>query len=173
MKAIEEYINPHNPLEDEGDLFHAIMDECIDLEKGSIDHIEATIRISKITNHFYRKKAADVTKTIKPTISIKGDISPSELRKKTVQQMKRAMENMYENNNPREEAKMEKKELQQILEGNDDAVKEMEQVFKEHESIETVIVEPNSWVGKELLLQTKRLVDLQRDVHSLSTLIKK
>ncbi|MEV2878038.1 hypothetical protein ABNC28_22650, partial [Paenibacillus larvae] len=47
------------------------------------------------------------------------------------------------------------------------------QVFKEHESIETVVVDPNSWVGKELLSQTKRLVDLQRDVYSLSTLIKK
>ncbi|MEV3554139.1 hypothetical protein ABNC92_20600, partial [Paenibacillus larvae] len=35
----------------------------------------------------------------------------------------------------------------------------------------TVIVEPNSWAGKELLSQTKRLIDLQRDVHSLSTLI--
>ncbi|MDT2277759.1 hypothetical protein P7H20_26905, partial [Paenibacillus larvae] len=46
-------------------------------------------------------------------------------------------------------------------------------VFKEHESIETVVVDPNSWVGKELLSQTKRLIDLQRDVHSLSTLIKK
>ncbi|MDT2249842.1 hypothetical protein P7H09_00115, partial [Paenibacillus larvae] len=60
-----------------------------------------------------------------------------------------------------------------IFEANENAVKEMEQVFKEHESIETVVVDPNSWVGKELLSQTKRLVDLQRDVYSLSTLIKK
>ncbi|MDT2237667.1 hypothetical protein P7H19_17235 [Paenibacillus larvae] len=67
---------------------------------------------------------------------------------------------------------MDKKELQQIFEANENAVKEMEQVFKEHESIETVVVDPNSWVGKELLSQTKRLIDLQRDVHSLSTLIK-
>ncbi|MEV2699207.1 hypothetical protein ABNC64_20240, partial [Paenibacillus larvae] len=74
-------------------------------------------------------------------------------------------------NQPRERAQLEKKELQEIFEGNENAVKTMEQVFKEHESIETVIVEPNSWAGKELLSQTKRLIDLQRDVHSLSTLI--
>ncbi|MEV2910780.1 hypothetical protein ABNF65_19745, partial [Paenibacillus larvae] len=67
--------------------------------------------------------------------------------------------------NPREEAKMEKKELQQILEGNDDAMKTMERVFKEHESVETVIVEPNSWAGKELLSQTKRLIDLRHDLY--------
>ncbi|MDT2306785.1 hypothetical protein P7H21_26440 [Paenibacillus larvae] len=80
---------------------------------------------------------------------------------------------LYENNKTKVKTQMDKKELQQIFEANENAVKEMEQVFKEHESIETVIVEPNSWVGKELLSQTKRLVDLQRDVYSLSTLIKK
>ncbi|MDT2237401.1 hypothetical protein P7H19_15515 [Paenibacillus larvae] len=94
---------------------------------------------------------------------IKGDISPSELINQ--------IEKMWESNQPRERAQLEKKELQEIFEGNENAVKTMEQVFKEHESIETVIVEPNSWAGKELLSQTKRLIDLQRDVHSLSTLI--
>ncbi|MEV3550925.1 hypothetical protein ABNC92_03395 [Paenibacillus larvae] len=139
MKKIEGYITANNPLEDEMDLFRAILDVCIDLKK-SISPTEATIRILEIKNYFHEKKATAATKAIKP---------------------------------PRERAQLEKKELQEIFEGNEDAVKTMEQVFKEHESIETVVVDPNSWVGKELLMQTKRLVDLQRDVHSLSTSIKK
>ncbi|MDT2294913.1 hypothetical protein P7H15_21810 [Paenibacillus larvae] len=58
------------------------------------------------------------------------------------------------------------KRLQQIFEANENAVKEMEQVFKEHESIEAVVVDPNSWVGKRITFANKRLVDLQRDVYS-------
>ncbi|MDT2243095.1 hypothetical protein P7H22_26045 [Paenibacillus larvae] len=38
--------------------------------------------------------------------------------------------------------------MQQIFEANENAVKEMEQVFKEHESIETVVVDPNN--GKRI-----------------------
>ncbi|QVV19916.1 hypothetical protein Neutron_41 [Paenibacillus phage Neutron] len=165
MKKIEGYITANNPLEDEMDLFRAILDVCIDLKKSIIGPTEATIRILEIKNYFHEKKATAATKTIKPTFLIKGDISPSELINQ--------IEKMWESNQPRERAQLEKKELQEIFEGNENAVKTMEQVFKEHESIETVIVEPNSWAGKELLSQTKRLIDLQRDVHSLSTLIKK
>ncbi len=66
---------------------------------------------------------------------------------------------------------MKKDELNEIFEGSQNAVNEMKKVFGQHESIETVIVEPNSWVGKELLLQTKRLIDIRRDVNSLSASI--
>ncbi|AUS03600.1 hypothetical protein M5W76_18015 [Paenibacillus larvae] len=164
MKTIERYITANNPLEDEMDLFRAILDVCIDLKKSIIGPTEATIRVLEIKNYFHEKKAA-ATKTLKPTFLIKGDISPSDLIKQ--------VEKMCKTNQPKEHVQLEKKELQEIFEGNEDAVKTMEQVFKEHESIETVVVDPNSWVGKELLSQTKRLIDLQRDVHSLSTLIKK
>ncbi|KZD41621.1 hypothetical protein B4082_0256 [Bacillus cereus] len=31
------------------------------------------------------------------------------------------------------------------------AVREMNKVYKQHEEMNTVIVEPNSWLGKEIL----------------------
>ncbi|MBO8170199.1 MAG: hypothetical protein H0Z35_13650 [Thermoanaerobacteraceae bacterium] len=66
---------------------------------------------------------------------------------------------------------MDDKELKSIFDGSEDAINEMKRVFKEHEEVETVIVEPNSWVGKALLIQTKRLIDLRRDVNSLTSSI--
>lgn len=62
---------------------------------------------------------------------------------------------------------MDQKDLNTIFEGSQNAATEMERIFKEHENMETVIVNPNSWVGKELLIETKRLIELKRDVHSL------
>ncbi|AJD83050.1 hypothetical protein HB_00038 [Paenibacillus phage HB10c2] len=85
MKKIEGYITANNPLEDEMDLFRAILDVCIDLKK-SISPTEATIRILEIKNYFHEKKATAATKAIKP---------------------------------PRERAQLEKKELQEIFEGNE------------------------------------------------------
>ncbi|MFF0831063.1 hypothetical protein ACFYU8_29910 [Brevibacillus sp. NPDC003359] len=66
---------------------------------------------------------------------------------------------------------MNEQELKSIFDDSMGAVKEMQRIFEEHESMDTVIVEPNSWVGKELLLQTKRLIDLREDIFSLSTSI--
>ncbi|AQZ45598.1 hypothetical protein [Paenibacillus larvae] len=58
MKAIQEIVHPHNKLEDVSDLFRAIKKVCIDLETESFDHVEATVCILKIVEHFYSKKAA-------------------------------------------------------------------------------------------------------------------
>ena len=66
---------------------------------------------------------------------------------------------------------MENNELNEIFEGSQNAINVMEKVFIQHKDIETVIVNPDSWVGKELLLQTKRLIDLRRDVNSLAVSI--
>lgn len=63
------------------------------------------------------------------------------------------------------------KELNEIFDGSQDAVRAMEKVFDQHKDMETVIINPDSWVGKELLIQTKRLIDLQRDLGNLSASI--
>ncbi|MDT2306383.1 hypothetical protein P7H21_23885 [Paenibacillus larvae] len=55
MKKIEGYITANNPLEDEMDLFRAILDVCIDL-KSIIGPTEATIRILEIKNYFHEKE---------------------------------------------------------------------------------------------------------------------
>ncbi|MDT2249490.1 hypothetical protein P7H16_24820 [Paenibacillus larvae] len=52
---------------------------------------------------------------------------------------------LYENNKTKVKTQMDKKELQQIFEIMKNAVKEMEQVFKEHESIETVVKSIAGW----------------------------
>jgi len=75
---------------------------------------------------------------------------------------------VFQNNPLDGPVKMNRKELNEIFEGSQNAISEMEEVFSKHENMETVIVNPDSWVGKELLLQTKRLIDLQRDVNSLA-----
>lgn len=67
--------------------------------------------------------------------------------------------------------KMRSDELDEIFNDSKNAIDEMKRVFKEHQNIETVIVEPDSWVGKELLIQTKRLIDLKRDVNTLTSSI--
>lgn len=66
---------------------------------------------------------------------------------------------------------MEKNELAEIFEGSQNAVSTMQKVFAEHKNIKTVIVNPDSWVGKELLLQTKKLIDLRRDLNRLAVSI--
>ncbi|WP_079908243.1 hypothetical protein [Paenibacillus sp. 32352] len=63
---------------------------------------------------------------------------------------------------------MNQEELRQLFCGAENAVSEMEKVFKRHEQLETVIVNPNSWVGKELMRQGKRLIDLRHEIHDLS-----
>lgn len=66
---------------------------------------------------------------------------------------------------------VDKKELSEIFEGSQGAISIMDKVFKQHKNIETVIVNPDSWVGKELLTQTKRLIDLRSDLNSLASSI--
>ena len=66
---------------------------------------------------------------------------------------------------------MDNSDLKKIFNGSQNAIKEMEKVFSEHKDLETVIVNPDSWVGKELLIQTKRLIDIRRDVDSLTASI--
>ncbi|MDT2291629.1 hypothetical protein P7H15_00010 [Paenibacillus larvae] len=52
---------------------------------------------------------------------------------------------------------MDKKELRsKYLRLMKSTVKEMERYFKEHESIETVVVDPNSWVGKRITFANKK-----------------
>lgn len=58
-------------------------------------------------------------------------------------------------------------EVGYILGHSEHAIREIEKVYKQHEDIDTVIVEPNSWVGKELLGQSRKLIDLE---HSLAEL---
>lgn len=66
---------------------------------------------------------------------------------------------------------MDNNELNEIFGESQNAANEMKKVFDKHKDIETVIVNPDSWVGKELLLQTKRLIDLRRDMNSLTASI--
>lgn len=58
-------------------------------------------------------------------------------------------------------------DLEQVFEGSQNAISEMERVFKQHKDIETVILNPDSWVGKELLSLNRRLIDVQGKVHDL------
>lgn len=51
-------INPLNRLQDEGDMWHALMDICIDVERGYIDHIEATTRIISVFEHYQKRQVA-------------------------------------------------------------------------------------------------------------------
>lgn len=67
---------------------------------------------------------------------------------------------------------VENKDLSEILEDSQIAIDEMRKVFKEHEDMETVIVNPTSGVGKTLLIQTKKLIDLRKEINSLSLSIK-
>ncbi|WP_407311010.1 hypothetical protein [Desulfosporosinus sp. SB140] len=63
------------------------------------------------------------------------------------------------------------KNFKEIFGDSQNAINAMQKVFDDHKHIETVIVNPESWVGKELLLQTKMLIDLQRDVRCLTASI--
>lgn len=66
---------------------------------------------------------------------------------------------------------MEPKELNEIFDGSQNAVNEMKKVFSKHDGLETVVISPDSWVGLELLRQTKRLINLQREVSNLNASI--
>jgi len=68
-------------------------------------------------------------------------------------------------------APIDREELSQIFKGYQPAIDCVEATFKRHEGIETVIVNPDSWVGKELLTQTGRIIDLRRDVMRLESTI--
>lgn len=59
------------------------------------------------------------------------------------------------------------KELGLVLSYSKNAIREINEVYKQHEDVDTVIVEPNSWIGKELLWQSRKLIDLE---HSLAEL---
>lgn len=50
-------------------------------------------------------------------------------------------------------------------------MKEMQKVFEKHDAMNTVIVHPNSWFGREQLIQTKRLIELNGAVNSLNNSI--
>ena len=61
--------------------------------------------------------------------------------------------------------------LDLIFDGSKNAVKTMEKIFKQHEDIETAVLSPDSWVGAEILLQTRRLIDIRHDIHNLTSSI--
>lgn len=67
-----------------------------------------------------------------------------------------------------EQVKLTRSDLVEIFGTKENAIKEIEKVFNDHESLETVILEPNSWVGKELLWQSMRMLELQRDMRDLA-----
>lgn len=58
-------------------------------------------------------------------------------------------------------------ELQAIFKGSERSVAEMNKIFEAHKDLDTVIVNPDSWIGKELLSQTGRIIDLRHDVYCL------
>lgn len=61
------------------------------------------------------------------------------------------------------------KEIACIFGYSKNAIREIDEVYKQHEEMDTVILEPNSWMGKELLRQSRKLIDLE---HSLAELIR-
>jgi|GEM_PF-5987848 len=67
-----------------------------------------------------------------------------------------------------EQVKLTREDLIEIFGDKEKAIREIEKVFSEHESIETVILDPNSWVGKELLWQSMKMIELQRGMMDLA-----
>jgi hypothetical protein len=53
-KPIVEGMNPYNRLENEFDLTHAMMDLFIDVEKGKLDHIEASVKATEIVQAYMK-----------------------------------------------------------------------------------------------------------------------
>lgn len=53
-KPIVEGINPYNRLEDETDLMHAMMDLFIDVEKGELEHVEASVKATEIVKAYIK-----------------------------------------------------------------------------------------------------------------------
>lgn len=58
-------------------------------------------------------------------------------------------------------------ELNHIFGGAVEAIRIMNKVMKEHDDLEAVTIHPDTWVGKELLSQTKRGIDLRNDIHHM------
>ena len=65
--------------------------------------------------------------------------------------------------------KISEAELKEIFDNAELAIQTMKRVFNEHEQIETVIVNPDSWVGKELLNLSKRVIDMGSIVARLES----
>lgn len=68
------------------------------------------------------------------------------------------------------EKRFKKRELEDIL-GSKDQIKVMENVFKEHTNIPTVVVEPDSWLGREVLWQSRKLIELESHLNRISSSI--
>lgn len=66
---------------------------------------------------------------------------------------------------------MEKRNINEILNHNTQAIKEIQQVFEEHKQLETVVINPDSWIGKELLWQSKKLIDLETQLSKQQGLL--
>lgn len=64
---------------------------------------------------------------------------------------------------------MGKPEINKILDDSQTAIKEMEKVYEAHRNMATAVISPDSWVGKELLSQSKRLIDLAESVNRLES----
>jgi hypothetical protein len=47
-EPIVQGMNPYNRLETEDDMMHALMDLFIDVEKGKLDHIDASVKATEI-----------------------------------------------------------------------------------------------------------------------------
>lgn len=62
-KPVVEGINPLNELKDSLDLMHAIMDVLIDVEKGSVDHIIGTERVTNIFDEYRNQKGINDEKS--------------------------------------------------------------------------------------------------------------
>lgn len=58
-------------------------------------------------------------------------------------------------------------ELKEIFKGSKDAMSIMKKVYAEHADMETVIVNPDSWAGRELLSQSSRMIELNRKISQV------
>lgn len=56
---------------------------------------------------------------------------------------------------------MPERDIKKVFNHNAGAIKAMEKVFIEHEQVNTVVINPNSWFGKEIVWQSKKMIDLE------------
>ncbi|WP_431030024.1 hypothetical protein [Lysinibacillus sp. LZ02] len=64
-------------------------------------------------------------------------------------------------------------DVDNIFSDSSNALKAVQQVFKEYKQVETVIVNPDSWMGRELLWQSRKMIDLEKQILDLTRSIKK
>lgn len=51
-------------------IWNEVMDICIDIEKGAVDHVDGTAKIQSAVEKFLSKQPADRLPNIKPTVKI-------------------------------------------------------------------------------------------------------